>query len=153
MKTIQLIVDNVPGIVRLAAVPLAAYNRIVKNYSNGISSVSVSSNNDVIIIDAINNDHFKYEEKQSSNDVGSVFDVTISGVIQRQNTDIETLESGKWIVVFVDSNGDCRCCGTKNVPMQFYTNRKTDGLNGNDFMFSCQQEIPTTIVDRNIVVE
>lgn len=146
--------DNVPGMSRVVAIPSADFLRTVYNYLTDQNTVEVTSLDNIVAFDVFDNNTFKFDEKQSLTEIGNVYDVNVTGVIPTQSASpdiIKTLENNTWLVVIVDSNGDCRLVGTQLVPLRFASNRTTSGINGNAFTMACQQEKPTLLVNQTLL--
>lgn len=160
MKRILFNSDQVGGLAVILAIPVAAFNRIKQNYSTGVRTVSLSSSQDVIEIPVVNDHGYSFEEVQSTEDGGDVYDVSIQGVIPRSDADPklrQELERGEWLVLHKDRNGTCRLSGSKDVPLHFYSNRTsgktTANMNGNNFTFSAQESSPSEEVAEDFIIE
>lgn len=151
MREICLKSDNVSGLSRIIAIPVAVFNRLKRV---GLAQiVSVADETSLVKVPIADDMSFVFDEQQRVEDGSNLYEITISGFIPRVDSSpnlLLDLERGEWLVFCSDNNGAHRLCGTKLVPMRFVSHRSTggsSGMNCNRFSFQCTQEMPTEIVD------
>ena len=156
MKTISYNIDNVGGLGKMVAIPVGVFNRLRPDFSKSTLQVSVSDEDELVELPVVYNDAFVFTERQELGDGGQLWNVEISGVIPRNDTDSgirQQLERGQWLVMHRDRNGCVLLSGSKDVPLLFSSVRSTGGMNGNAFKFSGQESGPSVEVEDEIVVE
>lgn len=140
MRTIDKQAENMGGVLRIWAVPQA--------------DISVSGNRAAILSDAnmvgiyIREGSASFTEDLTKTFAGSAYKVELSAIVpcetletQLQINDME--RRGKYLVVFIDGNGNYKLAGTRAVPLRFSakaaTGQGTSGLNHYAISFSGQQ--------------
>lgn len=153
MREICLKSENVSGLSRIIAIPVAVFNRLKRV---GLAQiVSVSDEASLVKVPVADDMSFVFDEQQRVENGSNLYEIAISGFIPRVDSspDIRrVLERGEWLVFCSDNNGAHRLCGTKLVPMRFVSHRSTgcaSGMNCINFSFQCTQEMPTEIVDES----
>ncbi|MBQ9641870.1 MAG: hypothetical protein IJV06_09995 [Bacteroidaceae bacterium] len=159
MKRISYSMDNVGGLGRIVAIPAEVFNRLQPDFSKGTVRVSVSDEEMLVELPVFYNAAFVFTEQQELGDGGQLWNVEISGVIPRNDTDSgirQRLERGQWLVMHRDRNGCVLLSGTKDVPLLFSSGRSSGGnagMNGDAFRFSAQEPGPSVEVEDEIAVE
>ncbi len=159
MKRISYSFDNVGGLGKIVAIPVEVFNRLRPNFSNDTLQVSVSDEDELVELPVVYNDAFVFKEVQDLGDGGHLWDVEISGLIPRNDTDQglrRQLERGQWLVMHRDRNGCVLLSGSKDVPLLFSSGRSSGdgkGMNGDSFRFHGQEDGPSVEVEEELVLE
>ena len=153
MKTLIFDFDNVHGIATMYAVPATAVSKCVRNPMTGDVILRLTDSDNVIEIPTYQGDRFKTEEVHQLTDGGDCWDVKISGIIPKRcalnETVIQKLERGEWIVLAQDANGVIVIYGTTDVPLKFTHSRSSGSsgeLNGSAFTFSAKESAPSMVL-------
>ncbi len=152
MKTIDFDFDNVGGISRMYAIAAADVRRITPNAQGGHSRLSLHQGATPVEIPVYSPAATSFRETQTEEDGGSVYEVTISGLIPkiRYIEVVSQLEKGDWLVVHQDANGNILLSGTTDIPLMFSSSKSTggsDSVNGNNFTFTAKEPAPSIHID------
>ena len=155
MKELSFDFDNFGGTLHLYAVPADSFRRIVKNYADGTATAQFRNRQDIISIEMFADDTFQFSETKDVADGGVFYDVAISGIIPKwcgaNDSLIEELERGQWLVVTRDNNGTVRLAGSTDNLLRFNTVKDTGTArperNGIAFTFSGKQPDAAPAVD------
>jgi len=140
MKTISKQSENMGGVLRIWAVPP--------------SDISVSGNRVTILSDAniidiyIQEDSASFTEEMSKSFAGTSYKVELSAIVpcdtpetHKQISDME--RRCKYLVIYMDGNGNYKIAGTKPVPLRFSakatTGSGTSGMNHFSISFTGTQ--------------
>ena len=140
MKTINKQPENMGGVLRIWAVPP--------------SDISISGNQVTILSDAnivdiyIQEDSANFSEEMSKSFAGTSYKVELSAIVPcdtsetlKQISDME--RRSKYVVIYMDGNGNYKVAGTKPVPLRFSakatTGSGTSGLNHFSISFTGSQ--------------
>ena len=153
MKTLIFDFDNVHGIANMYAVPATAISKCVRNPMTGDVILILTDSDNVIEIPTYQGDRFKTEEVHQLADGGDCWEVKISGIIPKRcalnETVIQKLERGEWLVLAQDANGEIVIYGTTDVPLKFTHSRSSGSsgeLNGSAFSFSAKESAPSMVL-------
>jgi hypothetical protein len=140
MKTINKQTENMGGVLRLWAIPP--------------SDVSVTGNQVTILTDAnmvdiyTREDSASFSEELTRSFAGTAYNIELSAIVPcdtaetvKQISDME--RRCKYLVIFMDGNGNYKLAGTKPVPLRFSakatTGSDTAGLNHYSISFTGSQ--------------
>jgi len=152
MKIINKQAENMGGVLRLWAVPP--------------SDISVSGNQVTILSDAktvdiyIQEDSASFSEEMTRSFAGTAYKVELSAIIPcdssetlKQISDME--RRCKYLVIYMDGNGNYKLAGTKPVPLRFSakatTGSGTSGLNHYSISFTGSQRKRAIFIDNPFV--
>ena len=135
------------------AVPATAISKCVRNPMTGDVILILTDSDNVIEIPTYQGDRFKTEEVHQLADGGDCWEVKISGIIPKRcalnETVIQKLERGEWLVLAQDANGVIVIYGTTDVPLKFTHSRSSGSsgeLNGSAFTFSAKESAPSMVL-------
>lgn len=151
MKMIDFDFDVVGGIVRVYAIGAKDVGRVTYYPESGQWRFSLKEGAVVIEIPVYAPSGVEFVEQQRLEAGADVYEMSLTVRIPKQGNALvaRELERGEWIVVFMDSNGDIRMCGTSELPMVFASNRTiTNDANYNSGVFSVVSGEPSKEIDR-----
>ena len=153
MKILIFDFDNLHGIANMYAIPVACVTKCVRNPMTGDVILTLTNSDDVIEIPIYQGDSFKTEEVHQLADGGDCWDVKVSGIIPKRcalnETVIQKLERGEWMVLAQDANGVIVMYGSTEVPLKFTHSRSSGSsgeLNGSAFVFSAKESAPSMVL-------
>lgn len=152
MKTINKQSENMGGVLRLWAVPQ--------------SDISVSGNQVTILSDAnmvdiySTEDSASFSEEMTKSFAGTAYKVELSAIVPcdtsetiKQISDME--RRNKYLVIYIDGNGNYKLAGTTKVPLRFSakatTGSGTSGLNHYSISFSGSQRKRAIFIENPFV--
>lgn len=120
MKRLEITCGNVGGVAKAYAVPVDEFVGINVNRLTGKFTVSIEEGGNLIEL-AVPEGAISFRETGSEGDNGKMYDVAIDVDVPNNNKDndsiIDTLVNGQWLLIFQDSNGIVRLAGTKSIPL------------------------------------
>jgi len=152
MKTINKQPENMGGVLRIWAVPP--------------SDISLSGNrmtflSDTNLVDIyIQEDSASFTEDMSKSFAGTTYKVELSAIVPcdtsetlKQISDME--RQSKYLVIYLDGNGNYKLAGTKPVPLRFSakatTGSATSGLNHFSISFTGTQRKRAVFIENPFV--
>jgi hypothetical protein len=156
MKKIEFDFLNIGGLQKIYAVPPASFLRVREDITSGNCYLDLTRLDDVIDVYLIY-DTAVFNEVQSRNTPGALYDVSISGIIPKSNPlnreQLLTLESAPFLVLFMDNNDNIRLAGNENNRL-FFTRKETSGTlnsrNQIEFEFKGKQSHPCYFIHPQI---
>lgn len=153
MKTFDFDYDNLSGISLMYAIPVSSFNSCVQDPITLWHQLALINAEQVIDIPVYGGDSFCFNEVQSVEDGGDLWEVTVSGIIPKRyklaESDMNVLEHGEWLVLTRDANGTIVLAGTTDVPLKF-THSRTTGtsgeMNGTRFSFGAKEASPSIVL-------
>ncbi len=134
MRTIELNFDHVDGISHLYLINVNGLVRVDRSADDYSARPVISDESSLIEIPVHSN--FQISERNISDERGEAFEVRISGFIPRlgMQSTIRDLESGEWLSICKDANGDILLSGNREVPLTFSGSRGGgSGKTGTEF--------------------
>lgn len=154
MKTFELIFDHVDGLSNIYILDAAGLLRIDRNFSDGTAKPVFASGTEGYQLTVL--DGFTFSENLTFDERGATYDVQIKGFIPRigQAHAAYQLETGAWIAIVQDANGDILLCGSKDVPLTCSTEKAAGtGRNGIAFTLKGVEPKPAAIISKNSFLE
>lgn len=153
MRTLTFDFDNLHGIANMYAIPIASVYQCVQNPLTGQATLTLNDSVMVVQIPVYRGDRFKIDEVQKLVDGGDCWEVTIAGIIPKRcslnDSVIQDLERGEWIVLSQDANGVIVLYGSTDVPLKFTHSRSSGSsgdINGSKFTFSAIESAPSLVL-------
>ena len=150
MKRIELIFDHVDGLSNLYLIDVRGVTRIDRHVSDGTVLPVINSNTYIYKLPVL--EDFSYTENSVTDERGTAYKVEIHGFIPRigQAYTIQQLESGEWLALIQDANGDILLCGSRDVPLTFSGEKGAgSGRNGTTFKLSGVEPDASAVVSEN----
>lgn len=117
--------DNIGGLYDVYAIAADAYEGVTLDYSTGVNSLTLDSDdNNIICIPVYADESFNFTESHGRDENGDFWSPNITGAIPcaAKNAElIEELEMGEWVCVSVDHLGNARVSGDSDTPLTFST--------------------------------
>jgi hypothetical protein len=116
MKTINKQTENMGGVLRLWAIPVADLS---------VAGPTVTINSDANMVSIyVREDSAAFIEEQSNSFAGSIYKVEITAIVPCDTSDtlklIEEMERRrKYLVIYLDGNGNYKLAGNVKVPLRF----------------------------------
>lgn len=144
--------DNVSGVARIVAIPVASFRCILVNNLTGKSTLTLYDTRNCIDIET-NRSETASDLLQSSDDV-DMYVHNVSGKffskIIRENGILDLLVRGRWLVFVTDCNGIHRLYGTPDVPLSFSYSEDTgaykSGSAALSYSFASSQQDPAVVI-------
>ena len=136
MKYLNKSGDNLGGLLKIWAVPFGVFT------IDG-NTISITSQTDIFEINC-SADSMEFTESTEVTPAGIHYNTVISGIIPQDNAALQEatawMEPRKWIVIFMDGNGNYKLAGNQTDPLRFTaeinTGKDTASLSGCSFKFS-----------------
>ncbi len=152
MKTINKQSENMGGVLRLWAIPQSD----ISIFGNQVTILSDSN----LVNIYFQEDSASFSEEMVSSLAGTAYKVELSAIIPcdtsqtlQQITDME--RRTKYLVIYIDGNGNYKLAGTKSVPLRFSaratTGSGTSGLNHYSISFTGSQRKRAVFIDNPFV--
>ena len=155
MKKTDLPFDNAGGLQKIIAIPESSFLSVGFNTDTSRVLNLTNTDNIICIPCLISDGSFQENKKESDN--GDVYQVEITGFIygKSKNNDkiISELDSGTWIVVTEDTEGNWTLFGSKRLVFERKKETSTarSGLKGTSFSFSCEDEYESINIQSPII--
>lgn len=155
MKTIKFdFWTNLGGISKIYAIPPSSFFRVRTNYTKGLKYLDLRNTGDIIDI-YCTDETVSFTEEKSQPSAGSLYNPIISGVIPRSNSlnqqQLTRLESGVWLLLFIDNNDNLRLSGNEQNQLVFNRNEATGATlvtrNQITFTFEGFQSQPSCFIE------
>lgn len=150
MRTIELNFDHVDGISHLYLINVNGLVRLDRSADDYSARPVISDENFLLEIPVHSN--FQISEQNVSDDRGEAFEVRISGFIPRlgMQSTIRELESGEWLAICQDGNGDILLSGSREVPLTFSGSRGGGtGKTGTEFTLTATEPNQSLIMSES----
>lgn len=153
MRTFNFDYDNLGGISLMYAIPVSMFGSCIQNPIDLSYQLQLTDVGRIIDIPVYSGDSFIFNESQSVEDGGDIWDIAVSGIIPKRceltEALMNVLERGDWLVLHRDANGTIVLSGTVDVPLKF-THSRTTGttgeMNGSKFTFSAKEPSPSVVI-------
>ena len=107
--------DNLGGLIKIWAIPFGVFT-IDRN------TISITSQTGIFEINC-SADSMEFSESIEVTSAGIHYNTVISGIIPQDNAALQEaiayLEPRKWIVIFMDGNGNYKLAGNQTEPLRF----------------------------------
>jgi hypothetical protein len=115
MKTVIKAGDNLGGLIKIWAIPADAL-------SVSGSEVTIVSDTNVYQI-YCSPDSMEFNEPKEVTGAGTHYNTVVGGFVPQDNATLqealEYIEPRKWVVLFIDGNGNYKLAGTPTNPLRF----------------------------------
>lgn len=121
MKTLNKVAENnIGGLLKFWLVPHTNVNSLEKNFNTGIYTITFKEEDNNWLI-YCTPETMKYYEKENDS-LGSVYyESELTGFVPNDAADqaqqFELIKNRKWLVVFLDDNGNYKLIGDVSFPM------------------------------------
>jgi hypothetical protein len=112
--------DNMGGIQKIYPIMVSSIYNFAKIFNSEIHAFSVYTGTDLTPLYVIQ-DSIKFSQELKFSDTGDYYDTKLEFVVPKDRIELQefinTLEFTKYIVVFLDNNGQFKVIGTPTEPM------------------------------------
>ncbi len=148
MKQLNKPGDNLGGLLKIWAVPFGVFTIVG-------STVNISSHTNIWEM-YCSADSMEFMESSELTSAGTHFNTVINGFIPQDNATlqeaIEYMEPRKWVVIYMDGNGNYKLAGNQTDPLRFTseinTGKDTASLAGCSFKFSGKTKTRAKFVNK-----
>jgi hypothetical protein len=148
---------NTSGIVSLYAIPPSAVESITHNYKEDTTRLNLI-NTDAIMEIYCTEDTLLFTEEKEQTNAGAPYNPVITGITPKlqpiNKKNLSLLETGYWLVLFIDNNGFVRLAGDLENHLIFNREQTTGqgaGRNQTEFTLSGYQTHSTYFIDPSTI--
>jgi hypothetical protein len=160
MKTLKFdFCGNLGGAYKIYAIPPGSLAGISHNHTQDRTTLNLSGDDDMVEI-YCTPDTLQFTEEKTQTSAGTAYAVTITGVHPKTDApdreQLAILQSGYWLVLLEDNNGNMRLAGDKKSFLVFNSTATTgqaiQNRNQLQFTFSGMQPYPCHFIDRIVLI-
>lgn len=145
--------DNLGGLAKMYAIPLASLENITHNYTQKQSFLNITDDENMIEI-YCTPDTMQFSEEKTQPSAGPTYNPVIIGTIPKAHElnqeQLIRLESDYWLLLFEDNNGKMRLAGDEDSLLVFTriesTGQSIQNRNQIQFTFSGFQSHPSYFI-------
>lgn len=160
MKTVTFdFCGNLGGAHKIYAIPPGSLVSISHDHTQGKTTLTLTGEDDLVEI-YCTPDTLQLTEEKTQTPAGTAYNITITGVHPKTDApdrkQLAMLESGYWLVLLEDNNGNMRLAGDGHSHLVFNgtatTGQAIQNRNQLQFTFSGMQPLPGCFIDSVVFI-